>query len=149
MKLGWITALAVALALVSTACATALRGTCYFGKVCVEWNDQPDQDVKKLDKLLMEAEWAIGVPITPMAEIIFVPRLPGFAQPHTRWGGPVVAWFAEDSMLIYVIYIADLARAAIGHELFHRELMIATDASDVDHLDPRWSRFCGTRDNPC
>lgn len=148
-RIGWIVVAAVALLIVGVACATALRGTCYFDKVCVEWNGQPDQDERKLDQIVMQAEWAIGKPITPMAEIIFVPRLPSIAQPHTRWGGKVAAWFDSATMLIYVIYVANLATAPIGHELFHRELWLAREDADLDHVDPRWQHFCGTRENPC
>jgi hypothetical protein len=147
-RIGWITAVAVTLLLVGVACA-ALRGTCYFEKICVEWNGQVDRDEEKLDQIVMRTEWAMGHPITPFAEIIFVPQLPSFAQPHGENGLPAPAWFESGSMLIYVLYIADLAFAPIGHELFHRELTLANDDADVHHVDPRWANFCGTLNNPC
>lgn len=149
-KVGWITVAAIALLVVGVACVTAPRGTCYFEIICVEWNGQIDRSKEKLDQIVMRTMWAMGQPITPLAEIIFVPQLPAWATPHTKWGSQAAGWFDPNSEQIFVTYIADLARSVIGHELFHRELWLANGDSDVNHVDERWSRFCGvTRDNPC
>ena len=140
--IGWITAAAVGLLVFGVACAVAPRGVCY-GAVCVEWNGQPDRNPDKLAALVARAERTVGYTVTPHAEIVFIPRLPAWARPHSRNGTPASAWYDVDSGLLFVTYIDDLWRSEIGHELLHRELALATGDADPNHTDPRWQNFCG------
>ena len=128
-------------ALLLIACIPKRRGVCLgSGKLCIEWNGQPDKSWPKIEAFMVACERTLGMEFTPQAEIVFVPDEGEVFDVDHRG-----AWFDPESGLIFVEYIDDLWRSEICHELLHREFYLQTGDSDRGHDRPEWDRFCGGR----
>ena len=131
-------------ALLLAACTVPRHGEC-SGAVCVEWNQQPQQDIAFLNRVIEHGRQEIGYRLHGQAQVIFVePNGLIASTPGAR------SRYEPDEDVIYLVYESDLRWTHIAHELLHRDIYLSTGDADGKHRDPRWSRFrCGSGNVPC
>lgn len=117
------------------------RGEC-SGKLCVEWNDQPDRDWRRLQAVVDRGMQEIGFKVDGVAQIVFIPRTPMMV-------GERAGFYDHEGDVVYIYYFDDLRFAPIAHELLHRALFFESGDPDPKHRDRRWRLFCFGGDVPC